>query len=196
MNRRYSFQNVVDPATHLVLPLLILLAARQSPRLVVPLSILAIFPDFDALFGIHRQFFHNIFFAVLLPLAFIIYARARKPSYVLPGLIALFYLASHLLLDLSGVALLYPVYDKAFYFIPVLLFQTIPSFAIDFHVEWGVKDLVDTGQYTLISELGFVYLFIFILLLIIFRKEMKGWFTRRQEDAKWLISKIKNLFAG
>ena len=196
MNRREPFQNDVDPATHLVLPLLILLAARQPPRLAVPLSLFAILPDFDSLFGIHRELFHNIFIAVLLPLAFLYYAKARKPSFVLPMSMILFYLVSHLVLDLDGVALLYPVYDGAFYFIPVLFVHTAPTFGFDFHVEWGITNLVQHNDYVFVSELGFIFIFIFIILLIIFRKEMKGWFSRRLDDCRWLISKIKSLFAG
>ena len=185
----------MDPATHLVLPMLILLAARQNPRYVVPLAVFALFPDLDSLSGgYHRLLFHNIFVAVLIPLAFILYAKARKPSLVLPFTIILFYMTSHLLLDFTGVALLYPFYDKAFYFEPTLYLYTMPEFRFDFIVEWGIKDITDVGEYQFITGLGFVYIFILILVLVIFRKEMKGWVMRRIEDLKWLFNKFKNAF--
>lgn len=184
----------MDPATHLAIPLLILLAARMDPKLVVPLSFFAVFPDFDSLFGIHRQLFHNIFVTVLIPLAFLLYARARKPSLVLPTAIILFYLVSHVLLDLSGVALLYPFYDQAFYFVPNLYYYAQPAVHFDLVVEWGVRPLHDDYEYVFVSELGFVYLFVLASVLVIFRKEMKGWVVRRAEDAKWAWRKLLSFF--
>ncbi|MEM2839819.1 MAG: metal-dependent hydrolase [Thermoplasmata archaeon] len=180
----------MDPATHLAIPLLVLLAARMNPRLVVPLSLFALFPDIDSLFGIHRQLFHNVFVTVLIPLAFLLYARARKPSLVLPIAIIMFYLVSHVILDLSGVALLYPFYDGAFYFIPNLYFYTQPGLRFDLVVEWGVRPLQDDYEYLFISEAGFVYFFVLIAVLVIFRTEMKGWISRRIDDAKWVWKKI------
>jgi membrane-bound metal-dependent hydrolase YbcI (DUF457 family) len=184
----------VDPATHLAIPLLILLAARMNPRLVVPLSFFALFPDFDSLFGIHRQLFHNIFVTVLIPLAFLIYAKARKPGWVLPIAIIMFYLISHVMLDLSGVALLYPFYQEAFYFEPNLYFYTQPTVRFDLVVEWGVRPLQDDYEYVFISEAGFVYLFVLVAVLVIFRTEMKGWLVRRVEDVKWILRRIRSFF--
>lgn len=180
----------MDPATHLAIPLLILLAARMEPKLVIPLSFFVIFPDFDSLFGMHRLLFHNIFVTVLIPLAFLLYVRARKPSMVLPVAIIMFYLISHVLLDLSGVALLYPFYDQAFYFTPNLYYYAQPFPRFDLVIEWGVRPIHDDYEYTFVSELGFTYLFVLASVLVIFRKEMKGWISRRAEDIRWIWRKL------
>ena len=57
----------MDPAQHLVLPLLFLLALRVDTRTAVLLAPLAILPDFDAAFGLHRAAFHNFIFVIVLP---------------------------------------------------------------------------------------------------------------------------------
>lgn len=152
--------------------MLILLALRQDHRLIIPLSIFAILPDLDALIGIHRATFHNIFVLVLIPLIFILIVRMKRPNLVLPGLIVLFYLVSHLVLDMGGVALLYPFYDQAFYLQPALHFQTGPVLDFDFVIDYGTMELSQTGEYLFVSELGFAYLFLFVLVTVLFRKEV------------------------
>lgn len=181
----------MDPATHLVLPMLILLAARQDPRLVIPLSFFAIFPDFDSVIGIHRGTFHNIFVVAIIPLIFIAWARVKRPNLVLPGLIVLFYLVSHAVLDLSGIALMYPIYEQAIYFRPAILFQTEPHLNFDFHLEYGVEELTQTADYTFISELGFTYIFLFVLLAVVFRKEVIGGVRQLAEYTKQLLCELK-----
>lgn len=195
MNRRLTFRNCMDPVTHLVLPLLILLAARLPPRLAVPLSFFAIFPDFDSLLGPHRAFLHNVFVTVLIPLAFVLWSRRYRPPLVLPGAIVLFYMVSHVALDYSGVALLYPLFDGAFYFEPTLYLYTAPNTGFEFVIEYGIRELTQHPDYVFISEMGFAFVLIMLVVLAIFRRETKGWLGRRIADVKWLLSKIRSLFS-
>jgi LexA-binding, inner membrane-associated putative hydrolase len=185
----------VDPVTHLILPLLLLLAAKQDSRIVVPLSLFAIFPDFDSLLGPHRMVLHNLFVIVGIPLAFILIARVKKPSFVYPGMIVMFYLVSHIILDMSGVALLYPFYENAFFFVPHLTFTTAPSLSLNFFVEWGTKPLLQTNTYSMIGDLGFALILMLILLIIIKRKELPGWIEWETRKAKQLVRGFIGLFS-
>jgi len=198
LNNPVSITGSVDPATHLVLPMLLLLSARLDPKLVIPLSFFALVPDFDSVIGVHRATLHNLFVVAAVPIIFIVWAKLKDDRFVLPGLIVLFYLMSHIVLDLSGVALLYPVIPEAFYLRPSLGFHTEPSLRFDFSVEYGLEELEQSSDYLFISNLGFAYLFLLVLLGIVFRKEAfaflcsaKNWavenirkFLRRPPDAQ------------
>jgi len=189
LNSGLTIETDVDPVVHLILPLLLLLAAKQDSRLVVPLSIFAIFPDFDSLLGPHRMVLHNLFVVVGIPLAFILIARVKKPSFVLPGMIIMFYLVSHIILDMSGVALFYPFYENAFFFVPHLNMTTAPNFSLDFFAEWGTKPLDQTTHYTMIGDLGFALILMLVLLMVINRRKLPGWIS-------WEIEKVKQLLRG
>lgn len=175
----------VDPVTHLMIPLLALLAAKQNVRAVVLLSVFAILPDFDSLLMPHRMVLHNVFVVVMIPLAFIVFARLRKPEYVMPGLILLFYLCSHVLLDLdSGVALFYPLDADAFKVSPVLEFYTAPSIHFAFYFDWGVFPLEQKSEYNLISGIAFAYLLFFGLLCFTHREGVRKYIRKA-----WTITK-------
>lgn len=101
----------MEPIFHILVPTLTLLALfpRIDRRLVLKLLPLAILPDFDLLVG-HRFLFHNVFFVVAVSAA--VYVFSKKKT--LPFVIALLFLGSHLVLDISepGVGLFYPLYDR------------------------------------------------------------------------------------
>lgn len=190
MNNPVSIRETVDPATHLVLPMLLLLSARLDPKLVIPLSFFALFPDFDSIVGVHRATLHNLFVVAVIPVAFLIWAKLRNERFVLPGLIVLFYLLSHAVLDFSGVALLYPVISEAFYLRPSLGFHTEPSFRFDFTVEYGLEELEQKSDYLFVSDLGFAYLFLLVLLAIVFRKEAVSFLSSAKN---WGFKQIRKI---
>jgi len=184
----------VDPVTHLILPLLLLLAAKQDSRIVVPLSVFALFPDLDSLLGPHRMVLHNLFVIVGIPLAFILIARVKKPSLVYPGVIVMFYLVSHIVLDMSGVALLYPFYENAFFFVPHLTFTTAPSLTLDFFVDWGTKPLTQSTHYSMMGDLSFALILMLLLLIVINRRKLPGWIGWEIAKAKQLLRWFFGLF--
>jgi hypothetical protein len=180
----------VDPVTHLVIPLLALLAAKQNVRMAVLLSVFAILPDFDSLFGPHRMVLHNVFVIVLIPLAFIAFARLRKPNLVLPGLIVLFYLCSHTLLDLDGVAFFYPLDANAYKFIPVFEFFTAPTVHFAFYFDWGVVPLLPATEYRLISGLTIAYILFVGLLGFTYRDGVKKCIRKTAAAMKLFLRRI------
>ncbi len=100
----------MDPFFHVLVPVLAVLALRPDldRRMVVMLSPLTLVADLDWFFSAHRYLFHNVFFVVVV--AGIVYAASQKNHTV--GLLALFFLASHLVLDLTAVGLFYPLYPR------------------------------------------------------------------------------------
>lgn len=186
----------MDPVTHLAIPLLVLLVARQNPRLVIPLSLLAIFPDFDSIVGPHRMVLHNVFVIFLIPLAFILFARLKRPELLLPGMIALFFLSSHLLLDLDGVAFFYPLDATAYQFVPVLEFTTAPNMNLVFYVDWGAVQLPQKAEYNMLPGISVAYLLFFSLLCYQYRKQVKRFTGRVAGALGSLFAKIAKMVRG
>jgi membrane-bound metal-dependent hydrolase YbcI (DUF457 family) len=181
----------VDPVTHLIIPLLVMLAARQNTRLVVMLSFFALLPDLDSIFGPHRMVLHNIFVIVLAPLAFLLYARLRKPELLLPGMIALFFLSSHLLLDLDGVAFLYPIDQTAYMFVPYLEFVTMPDFHFVFYVTWGAVELPEKYNYNMLNSTSIAFLLYSVMLCVMFREKVKRFWGKLKVKAKSFLSRLR-----
>jgi len=112
----------MEPIVHFLIPLLILLAFKPNlnKKLVFALSIIAIAPDFDYVFG-HRTIFHTLLFAfifsflVYLVFRFIInYKKNKEIENKNAFYLSIYYTFFHLLLDIGdpGLPLLYPFFDK------------------------------------------------------------------------------------
>lgn len=137
----------MDTFAHITIPLLILLALRVDTRkalLMLPFSMVM---DLDFFFpGAHRMLFHNLLIGLIVPVLIIIYLDRYYPEYREYGLIAFFYLLSHLILDLGeGMALLYPFVTDFYYFEAEMFFQFIGPIPIpDFSFNYGVILAEDT----------------------------------------------------
>jgi membrane-bound metal-dependent hydrolase YbcI (DUF457 family) len=161
----------MDPVLHIALPLLLLLALRVDARMAVLLAPLAIFPDFDAAFGLHRAAFHNFFVIIVIPVALLVYSRLERPSWLPWALVAQFYLASHVVLDLAGVAFLWPFVTDQIYFDPQITFNLQGGVNFAFHLEYGLMPYQPMGTTDFISEAGFALMFLAVLMVVVFRKE-------------------------
>lgn len=99
---------------HILIPLLVALAwpglDRRKVWLLIPLTE---FADLDYAFGVHRQTLHNV--APLLPVAlWLAWAwRGGRRGHVEAAALSMFYLASHLVMDVfvGGVTVLWPLTD-------------------------------------------------------------------------------------
>ncbi len=105
----------MEPIIHFLVPLLLLLAVfpELNKRKIILFAFLTIAIDLDFFIpGMHRVIFYNIFFITLLAIFF--YFIINKEAMYL----SLYFTISHLLFDLSkpGIALLYPLVKKTFYF--------------------------------------------------------------------------------
>jgi len=131
----------MDTAAHIMIPLIILLALRVDTRKVLLMLPFAVVMDLDFFIpGAHRMVFHNVWIAVIIPILVILYLDRFYPEYRSYGLIAFFYLLSHLVLDLAeGIALLYPILTDFYYFEAEMFFQFIGPVPIpDFSINYGV----------------------------------------------------------
>jgi len=161
----------MDPLIHLMLPLLFLLAIRVDQKKALLLAPLAILPDLDALFGLHRALGHSFVPILVIPMGFLLYSRYLRPEWVPYAIIAQFYLASHVVMDLGGVAFLWPLVDQQFYFEPEVTFTADGGFSIGLGLDYGMRDLADMGTTSLLSDMGFAMIFLGILAIVMFRKE-------------------------
>lgn len=161
----------MDPVLHLLLPLLFLLALKVDSRKAILLAPLAILPDFDALFGLHRALFHSFIPLLVAPLGLVWYSKKYRPEWALASMIALFYLLSHLVLDLGGVAFLYPFTTDQFYFDPQIEFNLQGGINFRIDMEYGVRPLEEMGTTSFLSGEGAALLLLGVLVMAVFRRE-------------------------
>jgi len=168
----------MDPVMHLLLPLLILLALRIEARPVILLAPLTILPDFDAVFGLHRAVFHSFIPVLVIPIILIIYSKYKRPEWMLPALIVQFYMASHVALDLGGVAFLWPVSTDMFYMDPQLNFNMQGGINFEWHFKAGIKDYQEMAETDFISESTFGFLVLIVIAAVVYRREAKAAIVR------------------
>jgi membrane-bound metal-dependent hydrolase YbcI (DUF457 family) len=161
----------MDPLLHLLLPVLFLLAMRIDTRKVLMFAPLAIFPDFDAVFGLHRAVFHSFIPILVLPIGLMIYSKLKRPEWMLSALLVQFFLASHIVLDLGGVAFLWPFVKDQMFFDPVIRFNLQGGINFMIHFDYGWRPYVPMATTDFVSETGFAMVFLGILVGIVFRKE-------------------------
>ena len=163
---------------HLLLPLLILLALRIETRSVILLAPLTILPDFDAAFGLHRAVFHSFIPVLVLPIALILYSKFKRPEWMMSALIVQFYLASHVALDLGGVAFLWPFTTDMFYIDPELKFNMQGGINFEWHFEAGIRDFQEMTETDFIAESTFGLLALVVIAAVIYRHEAKSAIVR------------------
>lgn len=103
----------MEPLIHFLIPFAALMLLRVDLRRSFLFSLLALTPDLDALFLVHRSFTHSliVLLAVAAPLLLTFYRF--KPRVLRYGFIGLLSVASHIALDLPAgyTPLLWPLYN-------------------------------------------------------------------------------------
>jgi len=102
----------VEPLIHFVVPFIALTLLGVEFRKALPISLLALLPDLDALFLVHRSLSHSLIVVLsgMVPLLFLTYKfKPRLQGY---GFLALLAVASHLILDVFAgyTPILWPLY--------------------------------------------------------------------------------------
>ncbi len=164
----------MDPVMHILLPLLVLLALRVDTRKAVLFAPLALLPDLDAVLGYHRMILHSFIPVVVLPMAFIVYSKYKRPEWLMSALLVQYYLASHIVLDLAGVAFFWPFTTEMLYFQPELRFNLIGGINFEWHFRMGLtayKPMVDTD---FIAQSTFAVLLLLVLAAVVYRHEAKS----------------------
>ena len=181
----------MDPLMHILLPTLFLLAIRLDPKMVLLFSPLTILPDFDAAFALHRAVFHSFIPVLVLPMALIIYSKLKRPEWMAGALLAQFFLASHVVLDLGGVAFLWPFVQDQLYFDPTVTFNLQGGINFRFDVEYGWKPYEPMQTTQFVSESGFALIFLGALMAVVFRKEAFAAFRGGWKIAVDFLSRLR-----
>jgi len=108
------------------------------------------------------------------------------------ALLTQFYLASHVILDITGgVAFLYPFTTEQIFIDPEITFNMTGGVNFGFHLNWGMRPLREMGTVDFLSDTGFTLIFLGILTCVVFRKEMVGAARRVLSTAKELLGKLR-----
>jgi len=164
---------------HFLIPLLILLVLypRIDKRLAIGLAFLAIVPDFDFIINFsHRYLFHNIFFVIILSLIIYFFSKNLKVY-----LISLYYLTSHLILDLTkgAIALFWPIYQRLIEINISLNTNWFLEFNIRTYPLKTIEEYMTSRPTYFLTKIGLLVLFILIMMLIIkYRKEIVKFFKK------------------
>jgi hypothetical protein len=164
----------MEPIMHFLIPLLILLVAfpKLDRKLVFLLAFLALVPDLDFFIDFtHRFLFHNIFFVLILSLVIYFFSKDVKIF-----LISLYYLMSHLILDLTigSLALFWPLYQRL---IEVTIFLNSKwefVFKITTHPLNTIGEYMTSRPSYFFTQEGIIVIILLITMLIIrYWKEIK-----------------------
>jgi len=110
----WSHEELAEPLIHFTVPFAFFTALGVKPKRALLLSLLALTPDLDVLFHIHRSVTHSLI-VLLLVVAPLLALTWRRKFYRNLVILAFMAVASHLLLDLSGYTpILYPLLPDSF----------------------------------------------------------------------------------
>jgi len=124
---------LAEPLIHFAVPFAAFTALGVKPKSAFFLSLLALIPDLDILFHVHRSISHSMvpLLALTIPLLGLTWKNKSRRNIVFLALLAV---TSHILLDLTGYTpILYPIVKDS-YCINVnfhMHFGSAPNFALD-----------------------------------------------------------------
>ena len=88
-----------EPLVHFLIPFLVLSFCGITLKKSIALSSLAILPDLDVLFHIHRSITHSVVVLILLLIPIFLFIKVRHPSYFRDSLVGGLVVLSHPVLD-------------------------------------------------------------------------------------------------
>ena len=163
----------MEPIMHFIIPLLMLLALfpKIDKKLTISLAFLVFIPDLDFFIDFtHRFLFHNIFFTTGLSLLIYLLTKNLKVF-----LISLYYLTSHLILDLTvgSVALFYPLYQRLIELTISLNSKWILDLSIKTYQLTGTSSYFEGPPSYFFTKIGIItLLFLIIMLIVKYRKSL------------------------
>tara|TARA_Y100000310_G_C20603780_1_gene774413 strand:+ start:852 stop:1364 length:513 start_codon:yes stop_codon:yes gene_type:complete len=170
----------MEPLLHAIIPLVFLLAIfpKLNKNYVFYLLPIVWIIDLDTFFGVHRLYLHNIVFVLLV--AGFVYWRWDK----IASIVALYYGASHLILDLAypGVALFYPFVDVCYYVVAQI--QRAGTWMWEFSVgtiskEELLYNIVTQDAMNYFGESSFILIVLLLVLIVVkYRNKIKKVFSK------------------
>ncbi len=106
-----------EPLIHFIIPLFLLIMLGINLKKSVLISSLAIIPDLDVIFGVHRSSSHSIIIILIVSIVTILILNYLKIGKNSEYLLAILVLLSHPFMDMFGwyTPILWPVADKSIY---------------------------------------------------------------------------------
>ncbi|MEM0253225.1 MAG: metal-dependent hydrolase [Candidatus Bathyarchaeia archaeon] len=103
----------MEPLLHFTIPFLSFLLVGVQPTKAFLLSLLALVPDLDALFLVHRSFTHSIVCISIILLIAVLMLRKFRSGMLRYAFMGFFAIASHLVLDVftGFTPILWPLYN-------------------------------------------------------------------------------------
>jgi membrane-bound metal-dependent hydrolase YbcI (DUF457 family) len=103
----------MEPLIHFVVPFTALTLAGVKFRRALPISLLALLPDLDALLLIHRSLSHSLIILLIAATPITLLISRFKPNLQRPSILGLLSVASHLALDIftGYTPILWPLYS-------------------------------------------------------------------------------------
>lgn len=105
----------MEPLIHFVVPFTALMLWRVGFKKALPLSLLAVIPDLDVLFWVHRSFSHSLIAVLGVTLPGILLVHRFQPNLYRMAWMGCLCVVSHPVMDLFAgyTPLLWPVYNHA-----------------------------------------------------------------------------------
>ena len=112
-----------EPLIHFIVPFSVLIMCGIGVKKATLFASLAILPDLDVLFHIHRSFSHSIFFILLFCAPVITIAAAKHSKWTTDAIVATLVLLSHPFMDLFTyyTPIFWPLYNNAIYIIAEMM---------------------------------------------------------------------------
>ena len=106
-----------EPLIHFIIPLFLLIMLGFNLKKSILISSLAIIPDLDVIFHVHRSISHSIIFIIVLIIPIILILNYLKIGNKNEKLMAILVILSHPFLDMFGgyTPILWPLIDKSVY---------------------------------------------------------------------------------
>ena len=112
-----------EPLLHFVVPFIILSAFGLTIKKSLILSSIAILPDLDVLFHIHRSVTHSVIFLILICIPIIGFIKLKYPNYFRDSLVGTLVVLTHPILDVfhGYIPIFYPLYKNSIFIVCKLI---------------------------------------------------------------------------
>ncbi len=111
-----------EPLIHFIIPFVLLMIFGIGIRKAALISSLAVMPDLDVLFHVHRSMSHSVFFILLFGIPAIIITKKFYIERFREAIMATLVVLSHLFMDLfdSYTPIFWPIFNKSVYIVSEL----------------------------------------------------------------------------
>lgn len=177
-----------EPLLHFAIPFVVLTFCGLSLKKSVLLSSIAILPDFDVLFHVHRSITHSAIFLILICIPIVAFVKLKYSNYFHDSVIGSLVLLTHPILDVfhTYTPILYPLYNKSVYIVCELVtdMNNISDLKFLFDIRIGQECfglITSSIDGVMFSSLG-VGISLVILVGIIARWRVENGKNNRKED--------------